>query len=250
MTSLQCCVRFICHGLLGFDKIRWAGELLPGLEYWRGIVDALTTRGVKVIVASVPPSASIETRAKALAMVIRKAAKGQCVNLIGHSMVMSLTTVATPHHGSSFADYCFDLIGPRSLPWIYRILKSASVDTDAFQQLRTEYMRETFNEQVRDVQDVQYFSYGASTQPSFMSAFRYPHAIIQRKEGPNDGLVSVNSSQWGTYEGTLLGVNHLDTINWYNRIQYFASNALGKERKFNAVAFYCAIIEKLADRGF
>lgn len=44
--------------------------------------------------------------------------------------------------------------------------------------------------------------------------FRQSHRIILREEGENDGLVSVDSSKWGTYKGTLKDVSHLDMINW------------------------------------
>ena len=42
--------------------------------------------------------------------------------------------------------------------------------------------------------------------------FRPSHRIIEKEEGPNDGLVSVESSMWGDYKGTLEGVSHLDLI--------------------------------------
>jgi len=47
---------------------------------------------------------------------------------------------------------------------------------------------------------------------------RYPHSVIYAKEGPNDGLVSVRSAQWGTYLGTLKDVNHLDLVGWTDGI--------------------------------
>lgn len=47
---------------------------------------------------------------------------------------------------------------------------------------------------------------------------RYPHSIIYTKEGSNDGLVSVQSAQWGTYLGTLKDVNHLDLVGWTDGI--------------------------------
>lgn len=65
--------------------------------------------------------------------------------------------------------------------------------------------------------------------------------MIMEKEGPNDGLVSVKSSMWGTYEGTLAGVSHLGIINWVNRLDYAYGHMVGKKRNFNALAFYCAI---------
>lgn len=38
-----------CHGLLGFDQLRLAGNYLPGIAYWRGITEALAANNVKVI---------------------------------------------------------------------------------------------------------------------------------------------------------------------------------------------------------
>lgn len=83
-----------------------------------------------------------------------------------------------------------------------------------------------------------YFSYGAAFQPSFWSVFHQPHRILEEKEGPNDGLVSVASSKWGgenSYKGTLIGVSHLDLINWSNRLKWLISEIAGKKRKFALV---------------
>lgn len=51
-------------------------------------------------------------------------------------------------------------------------------------------------------------------QPTFWSMFSQSHRLMERLEGPNDGLVSVESSKWGDYKGTLVDVTHLDLINW------------------------------------
>ena len=72
----------LAHGLLGFDEIRLAGRFLPGIQYWRGITDALSEKGIEVIVASVPPSGSIEARAQMLARSIAEKAQGKEVNII------------------------------------------------------------------------------------------------------------------------------------------------------------------------
>lgn len=82
-----------------------------------------------------------------------------------------------------------------------------------------------------------YFSYGASAKPSLWSTFRQSHRIIEREEGPNDGLVSVASSQWGGeagYKGTLMDVSHLDLINWTNRLRWLVWELTGHRRKFAA----------------
>jgi triacylglycerol lipase len=70
--------------LLGFDELRLAGPYLPGVQYWRGIKEALTARGVEVITATVPPSSSIEARAEQLARSIEAEARGKDVNIIAY----------------------------------------------------------------------------------------------------------------------------------------------------------------------
>lgn len=89
-----------------------------------------------------------------------------------------------------------------------------------------------------------YFSYGAAVDPSIWSVFRLSHKILAAEEGPNDGLVSVASSRWGGeggYKGTLMGVSHLDLINWSNRLKWLAGEVTGQRRNFNAIAFYLDI---------
>jgi triacylglycerol lipase len=234
---------------MGFDKLRLAGSVLPGVQYWRGITEALRANGIEVITASVPATGSIEERAAKLGQYIASKANGKSVNIIAHSMggldsrymisqlkpdnvtILSLTTVATPHRGSAFADYCFEEIGETYLPRVYKLLARFGVNTGAFSQLTRKYMREEFNPKTPDLPGVRYFSYGAILRPALWSAFRRPHKIVQREEGPNDGLVSVESSKWGTYKGTLVDVSHLDLINWTNRLRWFFWKISGGERK-------------------
>ncbi|KAL2010943.1 hypothetical protein VTN00DRAFT_3661 [Thermoascus crustaceus] len=77
----------LAHGLLGFDELRLAGPLLPGVQYWRGIKEAFSMKGVEVITATVPPCGSIEERAEELARNISIGTRGRNVNIIAHSMV-------------------------------------------------------------------------------------------------------------------------------------------------------------------
>lgn len=72
----------LAHGLFGFDELRLAGKLLPGVHYWRGITEALMANGIEVITASVPASASIEERAAKLSTAIESKAGGKSVNII------------------------------------------------------------------------------------------------------------------------------------------------------------------------
>ncbi|RDL38960.1 uncharacterized protein BP5553_03300 [Venustampulla echinocandica] len=257
----------LAHGLFGFDEFRLAGSLLPGVQYWRGITQAMRANGIEVITTCVPASASIEERAAKLGEDIAAKANGKSVNIIAHSMggldarymvsrlqpdnvdVLSLTTIATPHRGSAFADYCFEEIGPHYLPRIYNFFNHWGISTGAFSQLTRKYMCEEFNTKVLDAAGVRYFSYGATSNPHLFSVFKHPHSILAKLEGPNDGLVSVASAKWGTYKGTLVGVSHLDLINWTNRLRWFASRVAGIDRKFNAIAFYLDIADMLAKEG-
>ncbi|KAF2662610.1 alpha/beta-hydrolase [Lophiostoma macrostomum CBS 122681] len=250
----------LAHGLLGFDELRLAGSVFPGIHYWRGIKEALSEKGVEVFVAAVPPSGSIEARAEKLAESIVTQAQGKDVNIIAgldarfmisrlkpDFNVLSLTTIATPHRGSAFADYCFDTIGDRGTKRLYKALESFGFETGAFSQLTRRYMQEEFNDMTPDVERVKYYSYGASLEPSRWSIFAASHNIIKQMEGgPNDGLVSVSSSQWGEYKGTLMGVSHLDLINWTNRLKWFIWELTGSKRNFNAIAFYLDIADMLA----
>jgi triacylglycerol lipase len=79
----------LAHGLFGFDELKLAGRWIPGIQYWRGIREALAANGVDVVVASVPPSGSIEQRAKRLGEVIAEKARGKSVNVIAYVLPVS-----------------------------------------------------------------------------------------------------------------------------------------------------------------
>lgn len=75
----------LAHGLLGFDELRLVPtHLLPGIQYWRGITEALAAKDVEVITATVPPSGSIERRAEKLGETIALKAQGKAVNIIAY----------------------------------------------------------------------------------------------------------------------------------------------------------------------
>ena len=121
----------------------------------------------------------------------------------------------------AFADFVFDEIGEERLPQLYGVARRLGVETGAFAQLTQRYMTEDFNPKTPDDPSVRYFSYGAMMgRPPLLSPFRTTWQVMQNAEGPNDGLVSVQSSQWGDYKGTLVGVSHLDLINWTNRLRW------------------------------
>jgi triacylglycerol lipase len=103
-----------------------------------------------------------------------------------------------------------------------------------------------FNEQTPDVEGVRYFSWGAWYEPGLIDTWKYPHSVIMEQEGPNDGLVSVESSRWGQYLGTLEDVNHLDLVGWVNPARYKWAEITGREIKFRPATFYLGVADWLA----
>lgn len=227
-----------CHGLLGFDSVTIGPAIAPlQVPHWRGIKEVLEDNGCEVLITRVPATSSPVDRAKVLEKKISETYPGRAVHLIGHSMggvdcrylithltqrsftVLSLTTIATPHRGSTFASHFLSLASTH-LPAVLALLEllpNGSGDGKAFECLTPEAMEE-FNKNTPDMENVRYFSWGAEYEPALFDTWRYPHSIIYAKEGPNDGLVSVRSAQWGTYLGTLEDVNHLDLVGWTDGI--------------------------------
>jgi triacylglycerol lipase len=74
--------------------------------------------------------------------------------------VLSLTTIATPHRGSAFADYMFDTIGPRQIKRLYKVMEYFGLETDAFSQLTRKYMQSEFNSKTPDVEGIRYVAAG------------------------------------------------------------------------------------------
>jgi hypothetical protein len=95
------------------------------MQYWSSILNILRkTVGAEVIVTAVPGTGSITSRAEQLNRFLQIKAVGRGINFMAHSMggldcrhlisrikpedytPLSLTTVATPHRGSPFMDWC------------------------------------------------------------------------------------------------------------------------------------------------
>ncbi|GAA5829805.1 hypothetical protein JCM11251_007885 [Rhodosporidiobolus azoricus] len=259
-----------CHGLFGFDYIGPQGLKPLRVSYWIGVEEALQAMGAEVMIGRVPASASIEERATVLCQMIEERFAGREVNLIGHSMggldgrylisriqpktfkVRSLTTISTPHRGSSFADYLLEnILGAEKVPAFLAVMRGLGVPGGgkAFDDLTTTKMAR-FNEDTPDDPNVKYYSYGAEFVASWSNPFFIPYGIIAKREGPNDGLVSVQSAKWGQYMATLHNVNHLDLVGWTGKIRYGMAQLWGVPIRYRPISFYSAVAEHLAEEGF
>ncbi|RPD74028.1 alpha/beta-hydrolase [Lentinus tigrinus ALCF2SS1-7] len=120
----------LCHGLYGFDVRGPSSFPILQQHYWSNVLNVLRKKvGAEVLVTGVPSTGSVSSRAENLDKFLREKAYSRGVNFLAHSMggldcrhlithlkpqdytPLSLTTVATPHRGSPFMDWCRQYIG-------------------------------------------------------------------------------------------------------------------------------------------
>jgi len=168
-----------------------------------------------------------------------------------HEVVDALVTISAPHRGSAIASLVLDQ--PELVrnwvsdvaDWVgTHILEDGSANIrQALTELTPEYMEKTFNEEVPDHPDVEYWSYGCQagtgTDVPIAPIFRYLNQYLFEREGVNDGIVSVRSARWGTYQGT---------VDADHGRQVGISSGLASH--FDSNAFYASIAEKLAEEGW
>lgn len=241
------------HGMLGYSLIRM--QMPDDCNCFSPLRQFLHERGFRVLFPQVHPTGGVTARAAELCELIRRWTD-EPVNLIAHSMggldarhmithldmarqVRSLTTVCTPHRGSYLADWF--LAHYRDRVPLLLALEALGFNVDGFRDCTPEACRQ-FNAVTPDVPGVRYFSYGGDVPQSRVSpALRRGWSLLTSTEGPNDGMVSIRSSHWGEYLGTL----HAD---------HFAQTPDGLYLRagedFDALGFYSRLVEDLARRGF
>jgi triacylglycerol lipase len=214
----------LAHGLFGFARIG-VGRL-TFTSYFRGVPEALEASGNRVLVTQVPPIAGVEKRARRLGEQILHAFGDEPVHLIGHSMggldarrlladsdwqkrVLSLTTIGTPHLGTSLADFAKLRVGR-----VYRLLASLGIDPQGCLDV-TRLAARQFHGRHPLPQGMPCFSVAGDPSPEQVSwPLRRLHAVLSELEGPNDGLVSVESANaFGTPLPTW-PADHLHQLNW------------------------------------
>ncbi len=217
----------LVHGLCGYDRIVAFGRTLK--DYFPGIREKLEASGNRVLVPRLSCTRGVEAQAGELKRFILRRVPTGPVHLIGHSLggldsrfmiskldmadrVRSLTTVGTPHRGSPVADWGVRRFGRLVAPFF----QALGISYQAFVDLTSAVCRR-FNETVPDVPGVRYFSVAGVCEIQWVgSEWRFPHGIVSRAEGPNDGVVSVASATWGEHTDVWSG-DHLNLVNWPNR---------------------------------
>lgn len=218
----------LVHGLCGFDRLYAFRR--PVKDYFPGVRDYLAAAGTRVLAARVSPTAGVARRAADLKRFLDREVPTGPVHLVGHSLggldarylvsklgmekrVLSVTTVGTPHRGSPVADW-----GVRRFARLLEpFLRLVGIPSGAFHDLTTDACRR-FNEDVPDVPGVRYVAVaGSCDRPWLGPEWQFPFRIVDRCEGPNDGVVSVASATWGERTEVWAG-DHLNLVNWPNRL--------------------------------
>ena len=246
----------LAHGIARFDILREMMAKKIGinvatsdsLHYFKGIKSYLETNGFECHHTSVEFAGSVDLRARQLGNQINEISSknnGRKVHVIAHSMggldarhmivdregmaekVASLTTIGTPHLGTSFADIGITFGGRFVIDSLRYIL-----DLKGFDDLTIKAC-DDFNRRAEAQEadnDVVYRTYASSEERDHVFLPLQPSwFIINKKEGENDGLVSIKSQHW---KNELIGTNghrkkvkqlqfpvpadHLNQIGWWD----------------------------------
>jgi triacylglycerol lipase len=244
----------LVHGIFGFDQVRLG--CLTLVNYFPGIPELLRAAGNRVLIPRLSPTGGIAERAEQLKQFLDREMPAEPVHILGHSMggldarymisrldmggrVLSLTTLGTPHRGTTFADW-----GIRRLERLVKpLLRMIGLPTQGFYDLTTERCQ-AFNAEVPDVPGVRYFSVAGRHDGHFLSPeWLLPYNIVLDKEGPNDGVVSLASASYGE-SVDVWEADHLNLVNW---VGYLPRN---RGPAGEPAARYGRLLCRLADAGF
>lgn len=183
-------------------------------NYFKGIRNFLRSQGFDVHSTRVSFAAGVNQRSEDLRnevnRILTETGKEK-VHIIGHSMggldarhmivekgmadrVASLTTIGTPHNGTSFADWGIANGGSEVIKLVSKV-----VHIEGLNDL-TRASCQTFNDAARNAEasnDVVYKTYAATEDLlTTFTPLQLSWTIINKEEGDNDGLVPLTSQQW------------------------------------------------------
>ena len=254
------------------------------LHYFRGIqtflkADGFDARHTRVGFATGLTSRAGDLRAQ-INQILEETRAGK-VHIIAHSMggldsramiagldmadkVASLTTIGTPHLGTSYADWQLKNGGSNVIEMVGK-----AIDLNGFGDLTRDACRK-FNDSVREAEaanGVHYQTYAASEAREAVLVFlQLAWDIIKKEEGDNDGLVSLTSQAW---QAEIVGgdgkrkkivqkkfpvaADHLNEVGWWDLNELHGARTLlslgARERYENSVReVYRDIARDLRDR--
>jgi triacylglycerol lipase len=285
----------LAHGFFGFDK--FAG--VDFITYFYGVKDRLNADGeMQVYTPAVDPFNDSTVRGQALLAAVEKivaetgAAK---VNLIGHSqggldarvvahlrpdLVASVTTIATPHHGTPVSDVLLGLISdPNAQSLIDAVVKlvgqplydAAGNKTSLFKSFEqfSQPGIKAFNGMYTDQPGIRYQSFAgrsslhtgqpdcaSASAPGFITTWNstldpleplltVPGLVLDGGiivKQPHDGLVRVNDARWGEFFGCI-PADHFDEIG------HLFGDSPGLLNDWKYLNFYSDVVKLVRQQG-
>jgi triacylglycerol lipase len=249
----------LAHGIARFDFLRRHfvrhlglddDSLSDHLHYFRHIQSHLEPHGFDVRHTTVGFASSVEARAADLKAEVERvlaATSHTKVHIIGHSMggldarhmivdlgmeasVCSLTTIGTPHSGSSFADWGREHRGEEALRGLENVIDLTGLLNLTFADCAAFNARAEPAEADNEVFYQTYACWEEERKRVFAPLQLSWEVIKSREEGENDGLVSVTSQRWterlrgsrekevGQHDFPVFG-DHLNEVGWWEAEQ-------------------------------
>ncbi len=242
----------LAHGIARFD-VGWSelfkldnqdDPFLDLFHYFKGIRTMLKKHGFVVYHSSVGWAQSVDKRAEQLRQNVQHVLEltgVEKVNIIAHSMggldarhmlfndrkkgrihqrIASITTIGTPHLGTSFADRGISEHGE-----LVEILKKLSLDIAGFKDLTRSACLEfnenaevkAFEDEIENTIEIRAYT-GSAGIDNVLGILRKPYRIIKEEEGANDGLVAVDSALWSRAQEKRVWENtdHLNELAWWD----------------------------------
>ena len=242
----------LAHGLFGFSRLG-VGRL-TFTSYFREIPEIIRTAGNRVLVTRVPPIAGVDARARRLGEQILHVFPDEPVHVIGHSMggmdarrlladaswqrrVLSLTTIGTPHLGTALADFAKLRAGR-----VFRLMTALGIDPQGCLDVTRRAARQFHRRHAPPASLPCFCVAGDPAAESICWPLQRTHAALRELEGPNDGLVPVDSALAFGTPLPCWPLDHLRQMNWL---------AAGDTARLPpAIELYAGLIAHLASLGF
>ena len=253
------------HGVFFRDLKYW--------NYWGRIPKELIRNGASVYYGNQQSAASVADSGRELAERIRQILEetgAEKVNIIAHSkggldaryaisrlgmagQVASLTTINTPHRGCAFADFLLQKLPERFCERVAKrynatLKRLGDHDPDFLSAVRdlTQARCRELNGELPDQPGVLYQSTASRMRGWYSAPFPLclSYLLVRRFDRCNDGLVGMESAQWGgrclTPVGSgLRGVSHGDMIDLFRK----------NLRGFDVREFYVRLAAGLKEQG-
>ncbi len=247
---------------------------LEKFNYWGRIPEELEKNGAVIYYGEQQSALGVEESGAELAERIKEIVDTTgCgkVNIIAHSKggldsryaisclgtdkyTASLTTINTPHKGCVFAEWLLDNM-PNSFQKSVANKYNAAVtligdSTPDFIKAVSDLKAsecEKFNKAVPDMPDVYYQSVGSKINKGMRGAFplNFSHLLAKHFDGPNDGLVALNSAKWGE-KFTCLESKDADGISHADVIDLFRHD----KPDLDIREFYVQLVSELKNKGY